>query len=560
MNRQTKYIMATTLLWVYMLVSCSAPETETPYTGADQLKVTARVSARTEQTRVVTNTDDNWTVAGFSTGDVAGLFMSHGNLDVDNGAGAFNNARMIYNGPSSSNGAVFVSDGLSVDRAQMNGTEAVLYYPYSPNIESGVLLRDAQGRCTDYMVVRRLTGAAQGSAFNLSGEFEHNFSEVVITRGDGFREVPEAYKDEITIVLNESYSHVRMTDNLNPPAANGIYQGGYKVLLNYLADGEDADKCKEWKAWRGADYGGQPAWYAVLPTAFTTNNPAKRSTLASVMIYDDNGVEQLVTDIALNDSNQKDPNGSTLTPVLPTLVSGMRYVIEIKSDGIEIKIFPHEILKWGEEKDITVKREAGISTAEEFMLWLGYYNQYTTDRNNTTVEQELMKFGNKIVEESTGKTSWEFFILNDIEFKDSDNVRINKLEDVLDGLGNTLSNIRIGQSMIGTIADGGTLKSLVIEGLTVNRTSGTEATGGVAEKITGGSVENCDIDATVVGSGNVGILAASMTGGKVVDCNFSGLLVGAGSDTGDYKYLFASAPTGVTITGSNYSNIYFQRK
>lgn len=558
MNRQTKYIMATTLLWVYMLVSCSAPETETPYTGADQLKVTARVSARTEQTRVVTDPDDHWTVAGFSSGDVAGLFMSHGNLDVDNGAGAFNNVRMIYNGPNSNNGAVFVSDGLSVDRAQMDGNEAVLYYPYSADIESGVPLRDAQGRCTDYMVVRRLTGAAQGSAFNMNGTFEHNFSEVVITRGDGFREVPEAYKDEITIVLNESYSHVKMIDNPN----TSTYQGGYKVLQNYLANDENEAECKKWKAWRGADYGGQHAWYAVLPTSFITNpaNDIKRPAIASVMIYDDNGVEQLVSDIALNDSNQKDPNGSTLTPVLPTLVSGMRYVIEIKSDGIEIKIFPHEILKWGEEVDITDKREAGISTAEDFMSWLGYYNEYTTDRNNTTVEENLMKFGNKIVEESTGKTSWEFFILNDIEFNDDYQVRITKLEDVLDGLGNTLSNIRIDQSMIGTIADGGTLKSLVIEGLTVNRTSVTEATGGVANLITGGSVENCDIDATVVGSRDVGILAASMTGGSVKDCNFSGLLVGAGSDTGTYQYLFASAPTGVTITGSNYSNIYFQHR
>lgn len=558
MNRQTKDIMTATLLWVYMLASCSAPETETPYTGVDQLKVTARVSARTEQTRVVTDEYDNWTVAGFSTGDVAGLFMSHGNLDVDNGAGAFNNARMIYNGPSSSNGAVFVSDGLSVDRSQMNGTEAVLYYPYSAGIESGVPLRDEQGRCTDYMVVRRLTGAAQGSAFNLSGEFEHNFSEVVITRGDGFNEVPQEYEDDITIVLDQSYSHVKMIDN----PSTSTYQGGYKVLQNYLADGENEAECKEWKAWRGADYGGKHAWYAVLPTSFITNptNDIKRPAIASVMIYDDNGVKQLVNDIALNDPKQKDPNGSTLTPVLPTLVSGMRYVIEIKSDGIEIKIFPHEILKWGEEVDITDKREAGISTAEDFMSWLRLYNEYTTDRTNSTVEQELLKFGNKIVSESTGKNSWEFFILNDIEFKDGDDVRISKLEDVLNGLGNTLSNIRINQSMIGTIADGGTLKSLVIEGLTVNSTS-NKATGGVADQFTGGSVENCDIDATVVGNSRVGILAANMTGGSVADCNFSGLLVGTGTSAGAYKNLFASTPTGgVTITRSNFSNIYFQQK
>ena len=275
----------------------------------------------------------------------------------------------------------------------------------------------------------------------------------------------------------------------------------------------------------------------MLPTMLSNN----KTSVDYIQIYDNSGTLQTITSFSLYNGTKQ-------------LQDGWRYSLEIKMEGLVPTVNPYQILEWGEERDITDERLAGIKDETEFEQWLFAYNTYKESGNDSGLEN----FGDKI-EDTDGNVTWHFYLLNSLDLKNQ-KLNISKLTDIFDGLGNTISNLSLENGFINELSGNGELMNINFEGLTVKSNSVSPG-GGLVTDMKGGAINDCNVDATVISNGPVGIMAATMTGGTVNKATFSGLLIGSASSTGPYKNLLATDPSGeVSITNTNYSSIIFTSK
>ena len=541
-----------------LLISCSiftGCSQEEIYPGNDQkniLTISVNLENSLRASRAIFETQDGWSVTSFQRGDEVGLYSSAGNNKVDNGNGPFINVPLSFtravsssnnSGESGSTNYQFDNEDLEMDRSKFLYDHTSLYYPYSEDMNTtGLLLRekkDGEGplRCLDFLFMDHLLSSKLLNEQQLAGNFNHIFSELIIVRGEGFS---EASDKTITVVMSEAYSHVKLVDN-----ETNFNQDAWKIpqLVYNASCGMTEKECKNWEAWQGENYTPSftgatemEAWYVILPTMLSNN----RTSIDHIEIYDDSGNLQKISSFSLY-------NGTKQLP------GGWKYPIEIKMEGLVPTVNPYQILQWEEETDVTDERKAGISDASEFEDWVGYYNNYKL----TGDDQYLEDFGDKIMEEGT--TTWCFYLLNDIDLGNK-KYNLSKFSDILDGLGNTISNLSLTSSFIDSFEEKGEIINLNFQGLTVNSDS-PDPVGGLIKNMSGGIIQRVNIDATVIGNSSVGMLAATLSGGQIEDSTFSGLLIGSGSYTSASKYLFATQPSGsFKLSNNNCSGILFTYK
>lgn len=500
-------------------------------------------------TRGGTDPQDGWSTMSFnSVKDTIGLYSNHGNNKVNNGEGGFVNAPLIY---TRSVGEAFQFDNLDLDmdRSKFEYDKTSLYYPYAIGMEEkGLNLRKTAGdgsrRCVDFLEMGSLNQQKLQKEQQLSGNFSHIFSEIIITRGEGFDNPTDP---TIKVVLNKGYSHVKLIDN-----TTNFNKTTWKVpqLVYNPECGMTENDCREWEAWHG-----QPihpdgsevkdAWYVIVPNMMGSQANTSNYTLIDyIEIYDNAGELHKITSFTFyNGTKQVQPE--------------WRYPIEIKMEGLVPQVYPYKILPWGEDTDITDERTTGIKTSSEFYQFVTDYNAYKASGN----EGNLSSFGDKIIA-ADGSVTWQFYILNNIDLSGIKDLRISTLTDEIDGLGNTISNLQLDNSLIGEITGTGSLKDLNIEGLSVINTEKNVRLGALTNRLSAdGSIINCKVDASVYGESFVGIMAGTMTGGMVENCTFTGLLIGNGTATGTYRYLIAETPDlELDIKDTNYAGIIYTKK
>lgn len=515
-----------------------------------------------EGTRAILDSDDGWSVASFSNNDVIGLYAKTGNGD----GGGFTNAPMMY---SRTVGSTFQFDNpdLNMDRSELRFNTTMFYYPYTSAMESeGMVLRsskDGVERCIDVLMLKNLTEKDLTDKLQLSGPFHHIFSELIIMRGEGFDRVADDKKG-ITVVLNGGYTRLRFIDN---PATNGTeVRNMWKVpeLFFDENDGLDQEDSRRWEAWEGEPfrpYEGldkKEAYYVILPNIYEYRIPGGQNILVPhtavdyIEIFDNQGVLQRISSFTLDGETKQ-------------IMNGWRYPLEIKMEGLVPTIYPFSISPWDDTENVTDERTIGIKDESEFLEWLMAYNQYTSENKTGDFDDVFSKYGVKHINETTQEVTWHFYILDNLNFSGKKNVRISKLTDVIDGLGNQLSNISIEDSFIEEISGKGLLSNLTFRGLTINNTTKSGLTNGIGAIANlladDGSIINCDVDATLKANCKVGMMAGAVTGGTVDGCIFSGLLIGRGSSSNPYRYLIGlDATTGsFSLTDTEFSGIIYSQ-
>ena len=560
LKRYIYIIFAVSLPMVFSSCTGEDPISEiVPAAGEGILAANIDPDVRVETRALRAAGNDQWSYVRFnSVTDTIGFYSARGNLSGEGGNGPFTNEPMVWERSTGSGDidsrwrGIFrgVNMNYDVGLIQTENNKTFVYFPYSEVAdasEGGMELRrkapDNSERCVDALYIQHIADTQDAV---MSGSFIHGFSELMITRGYGFDAPPPGMED-IYVVLSEGFSHVQVIDY---DLENHDY---WKVLLPVYKEGYKMSKedCRRWKAWEGDSYKASelsdpvPAYYCIVPTSLSSY----RSTVDYIEICDNNGTWHKITSFYLYLQNDKrvQPN--------------QRYLLEIVLEGLVPTIYPYGILPWENVTNITDERNRGISDPTMFADFIRDYNSYINPdgTRNPNYESVMEQYGDKYV--TDGVTGFHFYINNNLDISmletNGVNYKINNLCDTIDGLRNTLSNIEINgdSGFIGQIREGGCLMNLNFSGLRVTNTySGTAATGGLADIISGGLITGCNIDGDINTQGYVGMAAAQMTGGTITGCTFTGLLVGGYT----FNNLFATQPTVDTWrTNNNYSGLIF---
>ena len=488
-----------------------------------------------------TDIDDQWSYIGFDTGDSMGFYASGGNSQQNDGP--FNNLKLDYTNREGSK-RFLDPDGSVFSPSAMKSNEVYMYFPYAAGMNGdGMELRTSDGKCVDLLSADYLNITSSNKA--LYGSFHHAFSELIIMRGEGFDNPPY---ETIKAVINVGCTHIRITiDNTN----------GWKCVPQLVYDSNNSSGLSEkdsqgWYAWKGGNYGittedkiGEEAWYVILPTIGTSG--FGRSSVEYIELYDNEGNLQRVSSIKLSGSNTNNPT--------KYLDSGFRYPIKINMTELGPTVNPYPILPWNDRVDLTDSRERGINDASEFKRWVSDYNAYLADKNNQEKSDALLKYGDKIINGNTGKVSWNFYVLKDIDLtgyvpsSSTDDgqeensqpftVIIPKFEDVLDGQSTTLSNGRflnnkilgLSKTFIGDLT--GSIRNFDFVDPDVNSEESSVSSGSemgiIATSMTSASVSNCNIlNGTLLNpDGPAGMVTGKMSGvgNMIQDCEISGFMI-----------------------------------
>lgn len=556
----------------------------------------------------VDNSTDSWTTKSFSMGDKIGLFSTGGLVDSNGESQWILNEHMDYDQATGSTNYRFRNDALLINTSLMGGKVGkYVYFPYCEDMPlpvpglcvtnqttgdetyygegksnasqmtthpgmylrvSGTDYKDRPiDRCVDYMYINNisLTNGALG------GGFYHGFTEMIIVRGEGFDECPDEYVDEITVVLNNGYTRMR----LNAFRENATGNFSFRPQ-NYFWPADEADKgitqeeAKRWKAWKGVEYVDvdkftgesvfRDAWYVILPTAHSYSYPS----VTYIEIYNNEGKMQKVTNFDL----YVDPKTGVADKLMRP---GYRYAVEVMMVEGDATVRPHSITDWNEglngENDITDVREAGINDYEDFSQWQRLYNHFVTNINSGSWERpkkteditgnedykKLAQYGDYDLNNGT----WRFYINDKIEIPAGAPVFINELQDILEGA-SQFANIPVKNlkgTLIGAITDKGELRYLDFDNLYVKLvTNGNGTAGALVNHLNGGKLRRCNVNnGTVVGSdaGTVGMLCGTVSGAATItDCKVSGAVIGTAWGNAVYpEGLFGSV--GGTPTYSN---------
>lgn len=543
-----------------VLASCSGDEPMSnivPTSGEGILTANIDPGASVETRSMRAAGDDQWSYVRFnSITDTIGFYSARGNLSGEGGNGPFTNEPMVWERSTGSGNVdsrwrgIFrgVNMNYDVGLIQTENNKTFVYFPYNEEAdasEGGMELRrkgpDGSDRCVDALYILHIVDNQDAV---MSGSFIHGFSELMITRGYGFDDPPEGSED-IYVMLNEGYSHVQVGDYgyTNHPeywkVLIPVYKEGYKM---------SQEECRRWKAWKGDSYKANelsdpvPAYYCILPTSLSNY----RSAVDYIEICDNNGTWHKIASFYLYQQNNKN------------LQPSQRYRLEIVLEGLVPTIYPYGILPWENVTNITEQRNAGISNPSEFAEFVTAYNSYINPdgTRNEQYEEDMKKYGDMYV--TDGKKGFHFYINNNLDISTLGtpgvNYRINNLCDTIDGLRNTLSNIKLNNTsgFIGNMMDGSCLMNVNVTGLTIDNQSTGSNTGGLVDMLYGGLITGCNIDGYINTPGYVGMAAAQMTGGTITGCSFTGLLVGSGT----FNRMFATEPT-VNTWQSNNNGVIF---
>lgn len=541
------------LLTLGLLPGCISDEPQSRQDLTEGHILEATISGDNNGTRAARATNyDYWSYVYFNNrSDVVGFYSATGNLDSPDGNGPFVNARMLYSKSRTSGNYIYglfdpIDMDYNLDLIIADNKKTFLYFPWSPDVEDeGMELRvkasDGSTRCVDAL---RIQSINDNSGAIMSGRFYHSFSEVVIIRGEGFDRPPEGQED-VYVVLDQGYSHVKVVDN---PYTN---HSDYKLLMpvyntGYTYDGQEMSQqdCRKWQAWRGEDFissalkGPQPAWYVILPTTLSNG----RSSVSWIEICDNQGTWHKVSSFYLLTQNDK-----RLTP-------GDRYPVEIVMENLVPTIYPYGIQPWAEVQNITDERSSGISDETAFADFIMRYNDYIA--SGRTDEHDLDKYGDRW--DVNGEIGWHFYINDNLDMSKLpvQNYRITELRDTIDGMRNSIANIRLmnNQGFVENLTEGGCLMNTSFPGLTLTNTNATsdQVTGGLVYQQHGGLISNCTVNGNIRTRGQVGMGVGRMLGGTIKGSTFTGLIMCDGT----YNNLFGVAPsTSADLRNNNFSGV-----
>lgn len=372
--------------------------------------------------------------------------------------------------------------------------------------------------------IEDLLAASKEQYFNINYRFEHQFSMLLLYLGEGFDPDTEG-NDKLTVHLTEKVIGAHLTrgwkggwpnftvevDKIPMSMANqyeyGASQFTAQKIENYtLPDTKDA----------------KTVYPIILPPGVEIDY---------IEVTDISGMKQKVkpTEKAFTDE-KGNPTG---------LVGGKMYPLTIKMTGITPTIYPHDIIDWNVQNPIKVDELPGIYTAAQFTEWLALYNQHV--ENIGTLSPEVSEEFESYGEWNADDRTWTFYLRDNIDCNgivaaDGRGALIRELPAgvILDGRNNILTNLmldfehdrpidsKIG--MIGTI-NGGRLKNVRVEFVTVRNMYKDIPSGCIAAEITSGSVLGCTVRNAVVMSRDndqAGVLAGVIGGGTVDDCKFHG--------------------------------------
>ncbi|MCH5224584.1 MAG: fimbrillin family protein [Muribaculaceae bacterium] len=502
---------------------------------------------------------DQWSFNGFQEGDMMGFYASGGNWLEGNYSTPFVNAMLTY---QEGNGQFTGPNQSTFDPSGMKSNETFMYFPYSSTVAAeGMPLRipdNGTMKCQDVLMSQflELQGVKDGKDMSMFGEFTHGFAELIIMRGEGFNN-PPSDKGRITAVISTGITHLKIT--YDPTASSWSCTPSLVMVESADMTQENA---RRWDAWQGSNYGitqddpdGQAAWYVIIPTL-----PNQLTTVEYVELCDNDGYYQRVSSLKLM------PQGGSFTKQVQP---GWRYPMEITMKELVPTVNPFRIEPWGNNVDLTDQRKRGINDAAEFALWVRDYNLYLQAPDNVEYINNLLSYGDRIVEEGNPSVSnWHFYILSDLDLsnyvpEDDDPdmpnpysypVVISKLAsgDILDGISTNLSGGKflnhtitgLNKTFVGTLS--GQLQNLDFEDSDIQPDI-TGSAGILAAYIEGGYVVNCNIDNCYLfnPSGPGGMISGSMNNGVVRDCTIRGVLISNSTSTiPGAEMLIGTDPTG----------------
>lgn len=452
----------------------------------------------------------------FSAGDEIGFFSEGGNVDAGLDQG-FSNFKLINEGKS------FVSEAFHMDAGRLGYFFA--YYPWTEGIEKeeGVSVYEDEGRqkVRDFLT---MNATGQNEDFYKGTAFKHTFAIVQVRRGEGF----EDFNGDIYLQFKKKVDKVWI--DMKGRTYVAAPYSSVKLIYSTAVEAKDR-RLPTFPL----ETSGDKLWEAMIPCIPIEWWDAQNATSGGVTM------EAVVL---------KEKETETVIPVdnyktfaaqynASTIVHGIRgsfiYTVVIKKIGLDIGVFPYTVSKW-EEAEIKETIGGGISSVEEYRSFVSAYNTlfksgetYTDDQIAEKVKgsDELKKYGT----ESEGK--FTIFLTDNLNFSVSEynqpgqnGAHIDNLVIPIDGRSHTISNLRMTGGLCGTLA--ASLKNLRFENIYVVRPGGnSEPIGLLADKLSGGTIEQCDVrNGWLQGNGKVGAAVGTMESGIIRDCSFSGTMVG----------------------------------
>ncbi|MCH5223162.1 MAG: hypothetical protein J1E82_03905 [Muribaculaceae bacterium] len=642
-NLQTIYLFAVSVLMGMAIMSCTTdreplnPSELKDTDGITMLRALVDIDGwenKEPGTRLTIEKEDGWSFArsAFGPGDTVGVMARTGNMNLmstDGKGGPLINIPMYFtnqeypvnpNDPNSKTETkqTLENDTVMIRPASMNNLGVMMYYPYDPGMGSlanypnwkeyptniananmvwdkdgcpplpGMEVRtvgpDGEPRCRDilFMITASADYISKGI---LSGTFYHLFNEIVVVRGEGFKNpvqkithddgsVEYVKNEDIYVILNTPISHIRPVSRTDH--VYWTFQLYYKDGYEFNGKPMDREEASRWKAWKGSNWpydekdptSGDEAWYVMFPNIYYTTSSsaaafshqnASRPTVTEIQIYDDNGYLQHVSsfDLKADDTTA----ASTKTPY-----PFRRYAIQIDMTELGPTVRPVSIENWdseGKDKDLTEIRKAGINDEQDYNDWAAAYNTYILNGRSPQYAEPLKRFGDMI----DGGERWNFYIA---PFTFTQEVPVvTDLQDQLIGNNNFFNiefkNLQLTHPLFTKISRNGGITNIdfVSPYLMLNTSDPVGIiTGEISSAVgavPGVVFENCNIsNATVIneGVGAVGVMAGKCSYGKINNCEFSGFLMGTKNTSGEFKGLFGEEPTNAPdVNASNYNNI-----
>lgn len=379
---------------------------------------------------------------------------------------------------------------------------------------------------TDDIEFEDLLAASKEQYFNINYKFEHQFSMLLFYLGEGFD--PETDGNEnLTVHLTEKVIGAHLTRG---------WKGGWPNFT-FEVDKVPMDKADQYK-YGASQFIARKIEKYILPdtedekTVYPIILPPGVE-IDYIEVKDISGMVQKVkpTEEAFTDS-KGNPTG---------LLAGKMYPLTIKMTGITPTIYPHAIIDWNVQAPIEVKELPGIYNAGQFTDWLKLYNQYVSQLQNQSLPPEVSEKFEKYGEWNADEETWTFYLRDNIDCSsivasDGHGALIKELPAhvILDGRNNILNGLMLNfekttptDNMIGMIGEinGGTLKSVRVEFVTVRNMHKDIPSGCIAAKISSGTVTGCTVrNAVMISRDNrkAGVLAGIITGGMVNECKFHG--------------------------------------
>ena len=484
---------------VYGFNTKEALVSDAGYTG-NALRIYADIGRMpTASTKTTLDDFDSYVAeTGFSDGDMIGFYsIRDASGDASKG---YSNYPMTY----SPDGNYFTNEELVVDYPNNLGY-TFAYYPYSPSNTDVIDIYRADGSVEDILVA----GSSQIVQGRIYFGFRHAFSMLVIIPGAGFDEVVN--QEEVKVVLKTGKKAVVSKDG-----AEGIIT---------LKVEDDAAAEREFLARKRVDVllaeDGEP-----VPLCYSVILP-EGAEIDYFVLTDNHGGSQKIY------------------PGLRPLKQGWKYPVNVSMTGTNPVVWPYEILPWDDEDLIELGGEYGIGSTTDFENWVLLYNGYLENPDDEEIVKELSSYG----EMTDGR--WKFRLTADIDisgkFSGAGSL-LTELKDEFDGKNYTLTGL--GCAFAGTLSDGGTVKNLNMESVSIS-VSGTTPVGAVACRMTGGDIADCDLsDIRIEAEGIAGALVGRATGGTITGNTVSGLLLSAGCSVDG----LTGERTGDTVVSGNLSS------